>query len=60
MQVATASLVWSLLEKPEVVKHEYCKSVSILLTSVVYTSKNTTVDGQEDLQQFILRYACKR
>lgn len=52
--MATAGLVWSLLEKPQVLRHKSCEIVSTLLTSVVYTSEKTMND-QEDLQRFLER-----
>lgn len=56
VRAATASLVWSLLEKPEVLRHEFCKPVSTLLTSVVYTPKET-MNNQNNFQQFLERYS---
>lgn len=55
VQGAIAELLWSLLEIPEVLRHESCESVPTLLTSVVYTSQKTMND-QTDLQRFLERY----
>ena len=53
--MATAELVWLLLENPRVLARQSCELVSTLLASVVYASDKARED-QEDLRRFLERY----